>query len=124
MREKLQLENKLKEEKIVHKQGVIDNLVESVKLKTQRQFLNEIVRMNVPKIRERWTMLYRCYEQNKHINLKVRIESYNLTHKPKIRSTVKYIDEVLNDIPLLYKLAVKLFESDFKNRMQKYINAL
>lgn len=108
-----------------HKQEVINTLVDEVKLKTQRQFLNEIIRMKgVEYIKNRWSLLYRSYEQNKRVNLSARITGYNLVNKPKIKNKLQYIDEVLNDIPLLYSIAVKLFESDFKNRLKKYYDAL
>lgn len=108
-----------------HKQEVINTLVDEVKLKTQRQFLNEIIRMKgVEYIKNRWSLLYQSYEQNKRVNLSARITGYNLVNKPKIKNKLQYIDEVLNDIPLLYSIAVKLFESDFKNRLKKYYDAL
>lgn len=108
-----------------HKQEVINTLVDEVKLKTQRQFLNEIIRMKgVEYIKDRWSLLYQSYEQNKRVNLSARITGHNLVNKPKIKNKLQYIDEVLNDIPLLYSIAVKLFESDFKNRLKKYYDAL
>lgn len=112
-------------EKLEHKQEVVNCLVDEVKLKTQRQFLNEIIKMKgVELISTRWNILYKSYEQNKHINLKARIEAYNLIHKPKIKNKLEYIEVVLQDIPKLYSIAVKLFESDFKDKLKKYYEAL
>lgn len=111
--------------KLEHKQEVINGLVDEVKLKTQRQFLNEIIKMKgVEYIKDRWTMLYKAYEQNKKINLKARMESYNLVNSPKIKNKLQYIDEVAHDIPKLYSIAVKMFESDFKDKLKKYIDIL
>lgn len=121
------LENNLHHttKKLEHKQEVINTMVDDIKLKTQRQFLNEIIKFKgVKLISSRWGMLYKCYEQNKHMNLSARIEAYNLVNKPKITSKLQYIDEILRDIPTLYKLAVKLFESDFKNHLKKYYDQL
>ena len=125
--EKKQLEQNLvnTQEKLEHKQEVVNCLVDEVKLKTQRQFLNEIIKMKgVELISTRWNILYKSYEQNKHINLKARIEAYNLIHKPKIKNKLEYIEVVLQDIPKLYSIAVKLFESDFKDKLKKYYEAL
>lgn len=125
--EKKQLEQNLVKtrEKLEHKQEVVNCLVDEVKLKTQRQFLNEIIKMKgVELISTRWNILYKSYEQNKHINLKARIEAYNLIHKPKIKNKLEYIEVVLQDIPKLYSIAVKLFESDFKDKLKKYYEAL
>lgn len=110
--------------KLEHKQEVIDTMVEDVKLKTQRQFLVEIIKMKPKHIKERWGMLYKAYEHNKHINLNARYEGYNLINSPKLKSKLEYIDKVANDIPFLYGLAVKLFESDFKDKLKKYMSAL
>lgn len=117
------LETNLNEttKKLEHKQEVIDTMVEDVKLKTQRQFLVEIIKMKPKHIKERWTMLYKAYEHNKHINLNARYEGYNLINSPKLKSKLEYIDKVDNDIPFLYGLAVKMFECDFKDKLQKYI---
>ena len=110
--------------KLEHKQEVIDTMVEDIKLKTQRQFLVEIIKMKPKHIKERWTMLYKAYEHNKHINLNARYEGYNLINSPKLKSKLEYIDKVANDIPFLYGLAVKMFESDFKDKLKKYMSAL
>lgn len=120
------LETNLNEttKKLEHKQEVIDTMVEDVKLKTQRQFLVEIIKMKPKHIKERWTMLYKAYEHNKHINLNARYEGYNLINSPKLKSKLEYIDKVANDIPFLYGLAVKMFECDFKDKLQKYIEVL
>lgn len=123
----LPLKKELKEttNKLEHKQEVINGISDELKIKTQRQFLNEIIKMKgVDLIKDRWSLLYKDYELHKRINLKARIESYNIVNKPKVKSKLEYIDEVLKDISTLYNLAVKLFESDFKDKLQKYIEVL
>jgi hypothetical protein len=121
----LEINLKDTQNKLEHKQNVINGISNEIKLKSQRQFLNEIIRMKgVDKIRDRWNVLYREYENHKHINLKARIESYNIVNKPKIKSKLQHIDEKLNDITTLYKIAVKLFESDFKDNLKKYLEVL
>ena len=49
-----------------------------------------------------------------HIDIKRRMDNYNLNNKPKIKSKIDYIDKVMNKIPELYEIATKLYESDIK----------
>ena len=115
------------EKEVKHKKEVISYMTSDFKLQTQRQFLNEIIRMKGNEnnlISERWKLLYSFYEKNNHINLAARFEAYNLTHKPKLKSKLQLIDEVLNDIPGLYRIAVKTFEADFKDKLQQYLSVL
>lgn len=123
------LENRveLAEKAVEHKKEVISCLTDEFKLMTQRQFLNEIIRMkgnDSNLIRERWKLLYSFYEKQKNINLSVRFDTYNSIHRPKLKSKLQYIDEILRDIPTLYKVAVKTFEADFKDKLNKYIDAI
>jgi len=123
------LENRVEiaEKTVEHKKEVISCLTDEFKLMTQRQFLNEIIRMkdnDSNLIRERWKLLYGFYEKQKKINLSVRFDTYNSIHKPKLKSKLQYIDEILRDIPTLYKVAVKTFEADFKDKLNKYIDAI
>jgi len=125
--EKLQESLEKSEALVAHKTDVISYLTDDIKLMTQRQFLNEIIRMKGNEnnlIRERWKTLYDFYEKKNHINLSARFEAYNKTHSPKLKSKLQLIDEVLNDIPTLYKLAVKTFEADFKDKLQKYLDVI
>lgn len=125
--EKLQESLEKSEVLVAHKTDVISYLTDDIKLMTQRQFLNEIIRMKGNEnnlIRERWKTLYDFYEKKNHINLSARFEAYNKTHSPKLKSKLQLIDEVLNDIPTLYKLAVKTFEADFKDKLQKYLDVI
>lgn len=115
------------EEMVEHKTQVISHLTENIKLQTKRQFLNEIIRMKGNKnglISDRWGLLYKFYEKQTKMNLSARLEAYNLVNKPKLSSKLELIDKVLNDIDTLYAVAVKTFESDFKSKLQKYLDLL
>ena len=125
--EKLQESLEKSEKLVAHKTDVISYLTDDIKLMTQRQFLNEIIRMKGNDnnlIRERWKLLYSFYEKQKKISLSARLESYNKLHKPKRKSKLQLVDEVMNDIPTLYKVAVKTIEADFKDKLNKYIDAI
>jgi len=125
-KEKLQKELSVANDKIEHKKEVIIQLTSDTKLLTMRQFLNEIIRMkgnDSNLIRSRWKLLYSFYEKQKGINLHARLEGYNLTHKPKINK-LEFIENVLRDLPTLYKVAVKTFEADFKDKVKHYLSIL
>lgn len=116
------LEEKLEaaEEEVKHKKETISYLTDDSKLHTMRQFLNEIIRMKgAGLITDRWNLLYRFYENRTKMNLSVRIRNYNMSNKTKI-SKLEYIDNVLNDLNTLYEVAVRTFESDFKEKLDKY----
>jgi hypothetical protein len=49
-----------------------------------------------------------------HIDLDVKLENYNKSHKPKLKNKIDYIDKVMNKIPELYEIACKLYETDVK----------
>lgn len=115
------------EEMVEHKTQVISHLTDNIKLQTKRQFLNEIIRMKGNKnglISDRWGLLYKFYEKQTKMNLSARLEAYNLVNKPKLSSKLELIDKVLNDMDTLYAVAVKTFESDFKSKLQKYLDLL
>ena len=116
------------ENKVEHQKEVIVYMTDDVKLQTQRQFLNEIIKMRGNKddlIRKRWAVLYEFYEKSKGMRLNARLEAYNATNPAKkIKSKLQFVDEVLRDIPTLYKIAVKTFEADFKDKLQHYLSVL
>lgn len=102
------------QEEINYKEDVIIGLVDKVTLAEKRQILNRVVRYKGANFQERWRELYRQFEMKYHIDLNKRFEAYNLTHKPKIKNKVDYIDKIMNKIPELYDIACKLYESDVK----------
>ena len=107
------------EKEVEHKKETISYLTDDSKLHTMRQFLNEIIRMKgVCLITDRWNLLYRFYENRTKMNLSVRIRNYNMSNKTSI-SKLEYIDNVLNDLNTLYEVAVRTFESDFKEKLDK-----
>lgn len=116
------------EDKVEHQKEVIVYMTDDVKLQTQRQFLNEIIKMRGNKddlIRKRWAVLYEFYEKSKGMRLNARLEAYNATNpSKKIKSKLQFVDEVLKDIPTLYRIAVKTFEADFKDKLQHYLSVL
>lgn len=106
-------------QEIIHKEDVIVGLVDEISLADKRQILNRVVKYKHANYRERWSMLYREFEDKYHMYLSRRFETYNETHKPKCKSKVEYIDKVLNKIPELYELAAKLFENDVKELVEE-----
>lgn len=106
------IENQKKE--IEHKDNVIIGLVDDITLAEKRQILNRVVRYNHANYRERWSVLYREFENKYHINLQHRFSAYNENNKPKCKSKLDYIDRVMNKVPELYEIAAKLYENDVK----------
>lgn len=99
---------------IEHKEDVIIGLVDDITLAEKRQILNRVVRYNHANYCERWTALYREFENKYHIDLQYRFDTYNESHKPKCKGKLDYIDKVMNKVPELYEIASKLFENDVK----------
>lgn len=97
-----------------HKEDVIIGLVDKVSLATKRQILNRVVRYKGANYRERWNELYKQFEMKYHINLSDRVRKYNANNSPKVKNKIDYIDKVMNKIPELYEIAVKLYETDIK----------
>ena len=106
------IENQKKE--IEHRENVIIGLVDNITLAEKRQILNRVVRYNHANYRERWSVLYREFENKYHINLQHRFDAYNENHKPKCKGKLDYIDKVMNKVPELYEIAAKLYENDVK----------
>lgn len=105
----------LKQQKeIEYKEDIIINLIDEVELAEKRQVLNRVVRHNNANFQERWQELYKQFEMKYHIDLDKRLEGYNSSHKPKLKSKLEYIDKILGKLPELYEIACKLYESDIK----------
>lgn len=122
-RKKNEIIEKQKQE-IQHKENVIVGFVDDVTLAEKRQILNRVVRYNHANYYERWSILYREFENKYHIDLQHRFEKYNETHKPKCRRKLDYIDKVMNKIPELYEIAVKLYENDIKALVKEMYDAV
>ncbi len=113
VRKQNQIIEKQKKE-LKHKEDVIIGLVDDISLSEKRQILNRVVRYNHANYNERWSALYREFENKYHINLQHRLNAYNENYKPKCRNRLDYIDRVMNKVPELYEIATKLYESDVK----------
>lgn len=118
---RIKAENKVKEQQkvIEHKEDVIIGLVDEVTLAEKRQVLNRVVRYKGANFQERWRELYRQFEMKYHVDVAKRLESYNFSHKPKLKNKVDYIDKIMNKIPELYEIACKLYENDVKELTQQ-----
>lgn len=103
------------------KQETIDAISRNVPSATKRMILNRVMkRKSKDLIQNRWSVLYREFENVNHMNLNLRLEKYNKEPNHKKCSTkIDYIDNVLHQMDELYDLAVKLFESDFTQLMQE-----
>lgn len=108
---------------IVHKSDVISGFTDGISLADKRQILNRVVKHKHANYHERWSTLYREFENKYHMDLSRRFDTYNKNHKPKCKSKVDYIDKVLNKTPELYELAAKLYENDV-NELVKEMYAL
>lgn len=73
-RKKNEIIEKQKQE-IQHKENVIVGLVNNITLAEKRQILNRVVRYNHANYCERWSVLYREFENKYHIDLQHRFEN-------------------------------------------------
>lgn len=119
------LEKKVEEQnkEIEHKEDVIIGLVDDISLAQKRQILNRVVRYGHANYQQRWSILYREFENKYHIDLNRRVQSYNKKNSPKVKSKIDYIDKVMNKIPELYELAAKLFENDVNELISEMYGA-
>lgn len=115
---------KKQREEIEHKEDVIIGLVDDITLAEKRQILNRVVRYNHANYRDRWSVLYREFENKYHIDLQKRMDRYNQDNKPKCRNKLDYIDRVMEKIPELYEIAAKLFEADVKALVEEMYQAV
>lgn len=104
---------------LMHKEDVIIGFVDEIDLAKKRQVLNRVVRYKTNNYSQRWNELYKQFEMKYHVDLKRRIETYNLSHKPKVKNKLDYIDKVLNKVSELYDIACKLYENDVKELVQE-----
>lgn len=104
-----------KDKEIEYKEDVIVGLVDEISIADKRQILNRVVRKGGnDKVRNRWSALYREFENKYHLNVNKRLDSYNANNKPKLKNKLDYIDKVMNKVPELYEIACKLYENDIK----------
>lgn len=105
---------------IEYKEDIIIGLVDDISVADKRQILNRVVRRGgAKKIKDRWNALYREFDNKYHIDVSRRWTNYNENHKPKIKNKLDYIDKVMDKVPELYDIAVKLYENDVKELVQE-----
>lgn len=113
---KAEREERLKLQKEVkYKTEVIKGITDDIDLYTKRNVLNRVVRYKKANFQERWSELYRVFRETYSVDLKARCEGYNLKQikKKDQLSVVKYAEKFgfLDD---LYKVALKLYETDIR----------
>lgn len=98
---------------VEYKNEVINGIVDDMDLLTKRNVLNRVVKHQGANFRKRWSELYQAYREKYGIDLEARSDGYNekqVLRKHKL-STVKYAEK-FGHIENLYKVAVRLYESD------------
>ncbi len=118
VRKQNQIIEKQKKE-LKYKEDVIIGLVDDITLAEKRQILNRVVRYNHANYSERWSALYREFENKYHISLQQRLNAYNENYKPKCRNKLDYIDRVMDKVPELYEIATKLYANDVKSLVEE-----
>jgi len=108
------------EKEVEYKTEVINGVVDDIDILTKRNVLNRVVRHRGSDFRTRWTELYRVFRETYSIDLKARCEGYNLKQERKKDklSTVKYAEK-FGHLDNLYKVAVKLYESDISDILEE-----
>lgn len=124
-----QLEEKEKQiaeqqREIEHKKEVIKGVTEDIDIYTKRNVLNKVVRYKGANFAERWNELYQRFREVYSIDLKARCEGHNLKQKLKKDhlSTIKYAEK-FGHIENLYKIAIKLYETDV-NEILKHLQSI
>ena len=110
---------KTQEKEIVHKQDVIEGLVEDIDLASKRQRITQIVRYGSNKYSERYTLLYKEFDRKYHCDIKTRLN--NAKENGSVKKSVtqmEYICDILGKTDKLYDVCVKVFESDFIKLLQ------
>lgn len=112
---RLQAEKQItsQQREIEHKTEVIKGVTEDIDIYTKRNILNKVVRFQGANFSERWNELYDRFREVYSIDLKARCEGYNLKQKQKKDqlSVIKYAER-FGHIENLYKIAIKLYETD------------
>lgn len=120
-----QLNNKIRQQNTELKEyeATVTTLTADVPLATKRAVLNRLLRYPGTNFGLRYTVLYKEFDSIYHINTKLRMEKYNMTHSPKCTSRLQFIDEQLGMIEELYALAAKLYKSDLEALVQQLYDA-
>lgn len=113
--EKLKLQNEL-----AYKTEIIQGITEDIDIYTKRNVLNKVVRYKKANYSLRWNELYARFREVYSVDLKARCEGYNLKQlkkKDKL-STIKYAEQ-FGYLDNLYKVALKLYETDIKEILEQ-----
>jgi len=118
---KIEREEKLKLQKEVeYKAEVIRGITEDIDIYTKRNVLNKVVRYKKANYSQRWNELYDRYKEVYSVDLKARCEGYNLKQakkKDKL-SIIKYAEQ-FGHLNNLYKIALKLYETDISEILEQ-----
>ena len=103
--------------------GIIKGITDDIDVYTKRAILNRVVRYKGANFKESWDELYRAFRETYSIDLKARCEGYNLKQiKKKDRLSIVKYAEKFGYIHDLYKVALKLYETDINEILKKIKN--
>jgi len=114
----LEQETKKQAKEIEYKNDIIVGYNDEVSLAKKRKILNRVVRHKNADFKQRWRLLYREFNDANRCNIKIRVNNYEKKYNKKI-SKLEYIDSVMNMLPNLYEIAVKLFTADVDELVQE-----
>lgn len=122
----LELEKQLVQKQLEYKDDVIIGLTKDVDLATKQQRINDIVRhAPVSKIQDRWKLLYKEFDKAYRINSKERHQ--NAIERGEIKKTVNRLTFICKNLNLtneLYRVCVKLFESDARMMFENILDLI
>lgn len=109
---------------IEHKTEVIKGVTDDIDVYTKRNIINKVVRYKGANFADRWNELYDRFREVHSIDLKARCHGYNLKQKKKKDklSVIKYAEKC-GYIDDLYKIALKLYETDI-NEILKHLQKI
>ena len=107
-----------------YKNEIITGITNNIDVYKKKDILNRVVRHKGANYRERWSELYKVFKETYHIDLKARKEGYNATqlkNKDRCKSVVEYAVK-FGHIDNLYNIALKLYETDMNEIIEKIKN--
>src|SRR5699024_10334364 len=114
-------EKRIAEQKkeIEHKTEVIKGVTDDIDVYNKRNIINKVVRYKGANIADRWNELYDRFREVHSVDLKARCHGYNLKQKKKKDklSVIKYAEK-FGYIDDLYKIALKLYETDINEILE------
>ena len=107
------------EQQVAYKTEVIKGVTEDIDIYTKRNVLNKVVRYKGSDFKKRWNELYDRFREVYSTDLKGRCEGYNLkqTKKKDRLSIIKYAEK-FGYLDNLYKIALKLYETDINEILE------